>query len=83
MIFGVECVDSSLQRVYHGTPTWRQSRLLWVAMHFGHVGENTLYKGGGRKIKESAELRTAEVGGCVCLAEAEKAEYLVFRGLSN
>ena len=30
------------------------------------------YKGGGRKIKESAELRTAEVGGCVCLAEAEK-----------
>ena len=45
MIFGVECVDSSLQRVYHGTPTWRQSRLLWVAMHFGHVGENTLLIG--------------------------------------
>ena len=33
------------------------------------------YIGGGRKIKESAELRTAEAGGCVCLAEAERIAY--------
>ena len=33
------------------------------------------YKGGGRKIKESAELRTAEAGGCVCLTEAERIAY--------
>ena len=29
-------------------------------------------RGGRRKIKEGAELRTAEVGGYVCLAGAER-----------
>ena len=44
-------------------------------MRIKNVLNSRQYKGGGRKIKESAELRTAEAGGCVCLAEAERIAY--------
>ena len=33
---------------------------------------NVVNRGGSRKMKESAVLSTARVGGGVCLAEAEK-----------